>query len=467
MIIYHKFLSLLRLATIAFLLISFSNAYANESKMVSALQNLGFNKIEEQEAVLNILYLNRYFSSPKQLWVDINMLGAFQDQNLTYKQIITTLKAAGAMQGKIKSFDAPYLLNNFMKQDLYTVEDVQDIVLYWLQGLFKRDKGKEYYSIPNLSHNKNKIKANLVKLNLINTINPRHNNYDEIWVLGANRVAMITRIGYVNHLIKTKNITYKSPIKILTGNRILNPIIDGIPGLELSSLKDIFSGNIDINNLKVTWDKKKIINNGKNYIKQLNERLSKIDDTNPLDQLIYSINLENDRFFAPDYSKTTETMMIYDILKSYSDNLDKYLIINAIKSGGSRPNTVDTGIVATKLLISNIKKGYYDNKKDINILVVSNQPYVQRQVLEIKYCVNRIIEKENLKDYNINYEGVGFNNKQNLSAALSQLAAKALVNYRISSSNQTTKRNIKSMLFQTRSKDESNIPPTPSLDIIN
>ena len=389
------------------------------------------------------------------------MLGGFQDPNLTYQQIIPVLKTACAFQDKIQSFDSLYLLNNFMQEDKYITEDIEDIVLYWLQGLFKRDKNQEYFSIPKLSSNKDNIKYNLLKLNLINEINPCRNYYDEIWILGASRIGMITRIGYANHIIKEKNITYKSPIKILAGNRLLHPLLDGIPELVPSSLKKNFSGSININNLKITWDKKKRERNGKSYIKKLTEKLSKISDTTPLDKLIYSINLENGNFLAPNYSKTTETMMIYDTLEKYSDNLDKYLIINAIKPGPSRPNTVDTAIAASKLLISNIKESYYGDKKDINILVVSNQSYVERQVLEMKNSINQIIEKENFKNYKINYEGVGSSNKQNLSIALSQLAAKALVNYKNSSSNKARKRNIKSILYQTRNKDESKIPSLP------
>lgn len=59
----YKFLHLLKLVTIALSIISFCNVYAHESKMGKALQNLGFQTTEEQKAVLNILYLNKYFSS--------------------------------------------------------------------------------------------------------------------------------------------------------------------------------------------------------------------------------------------------------------------------------------------------------------------------------------------------------------------------------------------------------------------
>ncbi|CAF4858991.1 unnamed protein product, partial [Rotaria sp. Silwood1] len=308
-------------------------------------------------------------------------------------------------------------------------------------------------------------------LRLIDQEYPSLNEYDSAWIAGAARPALLKRIIFFNYCITVRRIKINDDILILAGERELWANIDGISPLVKETLMKIYLDKSSIDAISCsesTEDKAARIVEGKSYMLSLAEFAHiKLNQLDPFIEYKSKAECPHDqccgRVYA-NYDKTeklklTETMMTRDLLRTYpinsSNNID---IIDTLAQKGVRPNTATTSQNAAERLVEQIMAGTYREKKAFSILFCSNNPYIERQTLAAQQQVNEVLKKHNMidKGYRIKIEGVGYSCSESLNIVHAELGAlmaekwKAAMTDVIHVSQRTPKRDLSSLLFQTR-----------------
>ncbi len=107
-----------------------------------------------------------------------------------------------------------------------------------------------------------------------------------------------------------------------------------------------------------------------------------------------------------------------------------------------------------------INAGVYHYQKEFTILVVTNNPYIERQSQKTQIEVNKVLKASGLADlgYSVKVEGVGFQCKQDLPVIKSEFAV--LVSVWFEYLNGST--NMTPLLFQ--SMDKTPISEVPYIE---
>ncbi|MDX1924651.1 MAG: hypothetical protein SFT91_05490 [Rickettsiaceae bacterium] len=165
----------------------------------------------------------------------------------------------------------------------------------------------------------------------------------------------------------------------------------------------------------------------------------------------------------------TESAMAFDLLGQFLGASDKNVKISYTKnnSDGSRANTETTSRDAALELANKIKSGFFVDKKNLLVLLQSNNPYIERQALIAQRQVDLVLRETGLDSkYKIKVEGVGFTNKQSIEVVCSELAA--LIATRYLNAEIKTTRDVSTLMFQTRvaTEDSYDLPPAPDTNEI-
>jgi hypothetical protein len=468
------------------------------SKYEVACEMLGFNgytnqkgtvtKEDQQEALLQIFFLSGYLK-PEKIWNDINSIGGIKDPAQTFKPIYRQLVDTQAHIEDFKNFRADSLRKTFFgkitdKHGL-SIDDVIELLIYISQNSFNKQLIQEKYEGKTenwINTNKQHYTKALQTLQLIERKLPEHKHYDIGIIHGASRAELLYRMVDYNYIIKNNSLEINKTIG-LSRNRELWANIDGInPSIlekliKNNQLRAINIDNIDLNDYENADEKK--VNEARQYMKLLAQKNKiKLNNTQPF--ISYNNNeecpqgrLPNKIYanYAPgENKKLTEILMLKDLLKKYETtgiNVADVIPMAYYKSS----KNIATSQLSNKL-IQYIKEGSFGNKKTINVLSQSNNPYTLRQGLVTQLALDKGLKESGLdkEGYKVIVEPVGFasrpfrTSRQRVEVINSELAILIYQRwkYMLFIKNAKPTREPKKLLFATRDKN-SNPLPMPKL----
>lgn len=409
------------------------------------LLDFGFSNQESQLALLNIFNCAGYFSD-KNLWQAINLMEFNQDGKKetsawkagelnSFLAIKRVLDLSGANQKNVGFFNAKYFLENaFIEADIFDIEDVQDLLLYLGQTAFGRAAGQERSDLVECEWMKTYAKEYLENAKILGFINekkPHYETYHESWIQGGARSRMVSRISYLK---KLQEMTNFGIVRILTGSRELS--------IELDKISD---------------DEEEV----KNFICEVaKENNIKYDLENPFIQKTFGEAIKTCLNYIGD-NGVTEAMMakkIYrELFKEEVSSVVDSIAVGKIGRPTTQKNAQD--IIEGELFLR-IKNGDFLPTEPIKILIVSNQPYCNRQVGTINRATSEIMNKK-LLDKEINYkyqlifDGVGEASDSTVVQVHSVFGALISEDFLmvIADDKNNRKRNIDSLMFISRRND--------------
>jgi len=428
----------------------------NKSNFIIASEELGFKSEKQQQALLKIFYLAGYLT-PEEIWKDLISLNIKNPQELL-KSVYRSLILSKALQEEPSKFDAETLRTNLFK-DISNPSDVKDFILYLAQNAFGREKGQErneLQKVATISKHKEEYLAEAKILGLTDRVEPKMKSYDAAWILGASRIGLLARASDLKRLITEKGITIKDGVIILAGERPLWAEIDGIN----PRYRDLLDAKTKIEDMPILLEQDQVaIEEGKRYLLELAKECQiKLNKAKPF--IVYTKENCPKGFFPgrtyPNYAKgesrkLTETLMSEQITKHFWPN-EKISIIDTKTQGYARPTTITTAKDAAKALIQKMV-GSSGDKKIFNILVQTNNPYVQRQTLATEGAVKNALKEANLPENKVILEGIGFPAKQNVEIVHSELACLVAELWKNAQSSNPSSRNLDELLYQTRNKN--------------
>jgi hypothetical protein len=458
------------------------------SKFELAANKLGFSSPVQQEALLTIFYLAGYFKSEK-LWQDLVNFNKRDNPVDIFSSMEKVMIKAGANQDDPSKFNAGLLRKGlFANVEIYDSQDIEDWLLYVAQNAFNRKIGEERYELTNkdwmVKHQALYIEQ-AQKLGLIDEIVPNYEKYDKVWIAGASRIGLLARIIYYDQLIAKQADLVQGNVLVLAGQRPLWAEIDGINPETYQKLFQAWQGDSDINNLKVflpIGEDLGRIEEGKKYIQALAESYGiKLNPDKPF--IEYTKETAPQGYFAertyPNYAsleqkKLTESLMAADLGQKFLKGKAK-LIDTQSGAGGIRPDTAATARDAAESLIQKILKEKLppelDQQKKFTILLVSNNPYIERQTIATQREVDKLLVTSKLdqQGYSIKIDGVGFRSTQDVATIHSELAALSAEKYKNSHPAEPVidsfRHQINELLSQTRNyKEVGEFPGTSSLE---
>jgi hypothetical protein len=444
----------------------------DKSNLIIAAEELGLKTREQQNAVLNILKISDYFAR-EEIWQAVNQLH-IQDAENIYKYTIARLDQAGAFKKDPKDFN-PDILRKILFQNTLNPADIKDLLLYLAQNAFGRKNGQEVNELSierNIAENKAYYLAQAKELGLVERIEPSKKSYDIALVLGASRLALLARSADLKRILEEKDISIKHGIIILAGERPLWAQIDGINFELYKGLQDYKNPVETLPSMPIGADPV-AIEEGKDYIKRLAER-NNIPLVKGRETIVYTKDNCPQGFFPardypnyadPNSAKLTETLMAKEIKNSLWRN-DEVSIVDTKAENSLRPTTKTTAADVVKEFLGKIKHGEFGEQKVFDILVQTNNPYIESQTLEIKRQFKEALLKFGLADYQINVEGIGFPLKQDFAALHSAFARLIAEKWKDAQSTNPSLRAIEEMLYQTR-KEAENHPPAPDSETDN
>jgi len=399
------------------------------TQLNDALFNFGFKNQEAQEAFLENLYFAGYFDNEK-IWQTINLMQYNKDGTLTAKWnnlrltflfLKRAISRAKANQSDVTKFSAKKLLDNFLVADIFDHQDVEDVIFYIAQNAFGRLPNQERNELPHyewMDLCKEKYFTNSKKLNLIDEINPVLKKYDECWIQGAARLRVITRMKYLKNL-QEKGIDVGT-VRLLTGARELWAEIAVVS--DINESKECMLKLAKINDIKINEDQpfviKKIGNADRTYL----------------------------NYAAGESRVITETMMAKKTYREIFGYEIDQVVDSAAALGLMRPNTEQNAKDVALYLKERIDRNDFSDNK-INILVISNQPYCERQAITISRSIKKIIPNRE-----IICEGVGEAAAVGVSGVHSELGALVTEMFlrKIEQDNEARKRPPEQLMFSSR-----------------
>ncbi|MES2676868.1 MAG: hypothetical protein V4612_00940 [Pseudomonadota bacterium] len=432
------------------------------TKLSKALNNLGFRSqnhsstiqssdLQIHQAIIENLYFAGYFNE-QLIWQAINLIGFDKNSKktnqiwsetpqLAFLLMYKIIKKSGALQDNPKLFDSKYLLNHLFDENIFDIQDIEDFMVYLVcQNAFGRIPNQERSEIvPQvwMQIYQQQYLENAQKIGLIAAINPNFTKYDESWVMGAGRYRTTTRIKHLKQLIDSGIDVGK--IRLLSGNREL--------WVEIDNIGDVAEA--------------------KNFMIKLAEKNHiKIDTKNPF---ITRNVLDSPRTYINyrigETKKLTETLMMCEIYENIFGKSQATLIDDTSKK--HRPTTQSTVENIAKYIFQNRfeEDGDLKNKPEVKVMIVSNQPYCERQKLTTKRVVEKIIHHHISKK--IIFDEVGgsaFNSAvKSIHSEFAALMAEKFWQYTKKTAHSAKrKRTAQRMIFSARFKDISFIPPIPT-----
>jgi hypothetical protein len=419
---------------------------------------------EQEEALLKIFYLAGYLDL-RTIWRDINKMSSVKNPEALYTNIVHALKKSGALEKDHDSFSPKILRKSLFKGSEFDKQDAADWMLYLSQHAFARSANQERNELskkPWMEEYKAEYFESAKILGLTDRVEPTSFEYDEAWIAGASRVGFLARTYDLFSLIDKDLFSVKGGIYALAGQRPLWAEIDGIQPTYLKSLEDLISsrGNIDDMPTLANDTSPDRVTNGKLYMHQLADSYGvKLNKDQPF--IVYASNPPKGLVVGrtyPNYSKgeerkLDETLMSLDVLEKLETIFaGKVHIVDTIKySDGKRPDTSSTVRDAAKRLLSSLKES--EREGSFMVVLESNNPYIERQALQAQLEINKLLEEMSLSKVKINVHGIGFSNKQTVPVVHSELGALLSVKY--NSAKFESKRDTKTLLFQTRDNSHS------------
>jgi len=175
-----------------------------------------------------MFYIPGYFL-PERLWQDINLMGGFQNPELIYDHMYHVMSEANAYPINPDLFNNTHVLKHLFNSDLFDKQDIQDFITYWGQTAFDRNLKQERNELPEkgwMVAFSQEYLLNAKILGLISEIYPKQKYYDEMWVQGASRQALMDRLEHVKKL-EEEGIKFGN-IRILNGGRELWAELEGV-----------------------------------------------------------------------------------------------------------------------------------------------------------------------------------------------------------------------------------------------
>lgn len=364
----------------------------NLSKILSAfiMQTISIadnssNDFYYENAIIENLYIENNIKNAQMLQHDIHSIGGtFGDRQLSPEDAFIYLNKifTNANVFTDERFDKKNiekLLSTEIDSEYFTEEDLQDLIL------FMRQKNNQEMVIDDKYYNK--YIKNLKTLGLIDEIPLKKNNeYDYIWILGGTRSMMENRMQYFKKLIDKKKLSNKPVIIFLAGNREVYLEMDSIKEATVEENKSYFIEVAKKNNI--------IFNVEKPFVKYSE------NDVIPHGR-------EKDRTYLNTIGrKLTETVVGEDIYEQIFGEKCKNVSDEIIVSG-SRPTTKTTAIYTMKMMLSPNFSDKLKNKP-VNILLISNNFYILRQLQDIKNVIKELFLSSQNNINNFNYEDFKF-----------------------------------------------------------
>ncbi|ROT47668.1 hypothetical protein EDM02_01340 [Candidatus Cardinium hertigii] len=452
-----------------------------------AASQLGFNGYEkanvhvsaadQQEALLKQLQMAGYFTD-EQLWRTLIGLG-IQQPELAFKQLSFSMQQSKANQRDPNQFIAKILRKNLGKQTILDTEDMLDFILYTAQNAFGRAPGQERNTLCTENWMQCYQQAyvdNARILRLIDREVPLHKDYDSVWIAGASRFSLITRMVDYYYALLRYTLHIHGDVLVLAGNRELFANLDGVTPLIQDKLIEAYKTHTDVDTLDFTSlveDNNARIEEGKAYILKLGAQCNiRLDPLSPFIQYTNQEACPPGRFpgrVYPNYAKgksrkLTETVMVQNVIATFFDT-KSVQVIDTATDRYKRPTTATTARDAAIAFMERIGAGTYGDKKEFVILYVTNNPYIERQTLSSQGILNKVVADYNRLHhtaYRVRLEGIGCKCQQNIARIHSEFAALIAEKWQKAYQGKTTKRAIEDLQFQHRNHLKT-LPPIPGL----
>jgi hypothetical protein len=354
------------------------------------LSNLGFNsriigygtnfqeKLTDnqvQKAFLENLHIAGYFNE-EEVKQAVNLIRReHHNAHDSFAKIMEILHDCGASKKDSHKFNAEILFESFAKNSRFLNEiDLKNIIIFLARKAFGRKKGQERNELQQqlwAEIYRHLYLENAKKLGLILEEKPSLEKYHETWIQGAAYPRMKARTIYAK---KLRDEGYDlGVIRLLSGERELWLEIDDLS-------KDEIFAIAKRNNIAVVGFEERMVNNSVRT---------------------YGKYAENE------HKKITEGVIAREIyLEVFGVVNDELVIDAAMHKNEVRATTasVTASFVHEKFAQKIIND--FVSEKELNILIVTNQPYVERQTLTNKRAALGELRKLNIKK-NINFYGVG------------------------------------------------------------
>ncbi len=327
-----------------------------------------------------------------------------------------------------------FLLDNlFKEQEVADLSDAFELVVRVAQSAFGRSANVERNELGVelwMEKNKEEYLENAKSIGLIEEKVPSHRDYDETWIMGAARIRIKDRLEYVKKM-QDSGINCGA-MRLLTGERELWAEIDKITTIEEAKsymLKLAEKNGIEVNR-EDPFDISKF--KGRTYLRYADGEERKITETMMAKELFYEV-----------FARSIE-----EIIDSKAE--EKML----------RPTTA-TGAkdLAKGEFGETIKSSKAVGKDSVRVAIISNQPYCDRQAATSEIAVREVL-KDDLKDIDLEFEGIGSKSVATVSQIHSELGALISEGYKLYllRSGIESKRPFANLLFQSRCNDASLVP---------
>ena len=388
------------------------------------------------DALLDLLYLSGRFE-PYNIWQDLLRIYDPLEAKQIFLDSIGDFVISGATQSEYKKFNAPSLRKRLFKHSNISKEDILDWVLVASGYLDLSIKTTlPLIQAPSWTVNNSDIfYASAKTLGMIDRIESSMYEYDSLWILGSSRLSFIEKIIDFSELYHNNKIKIVSDIMTLATNRILSPSVDGIDPKAIEAIKISMPSSCNIEKIPghfINENLREATNEGKNYILGLGEYFN-IESNLSEDFTPSSKDNRNSSSFDDNDLKSSggggrvlnEQLMISDIVDKYTNCLGKGMkIIQLPSSQNIEGDGIEDAVSeATKLLIERIKSGLFLDRTEINILIFSENPFIQREILLINSGINKALQNIDLGEkYQVNVKGIGYENKSSVESILTEIA---------------------------------------------
>jgi hypothetical protein len=422
------------------------------TKLTRALEKLGFTTEEQQMALLENLFFAGYFSEEK-IEKDLMMLAKSGDfankKNTAAKHVLQahiTIKMLEAerQQNGIAQLDTKQVLQNLFLDDDRRIDqqDVEDLVLFWCQNAFDREFGKERYELAKqdwMTIHKERYFENARTLQLSDAVEPTQKNYDEIWVQGASRPRVITRLNYTKNLLDSGKIEM-TEIKLLAGDRELWAEIDGIGKTNEEKVADGVKYMIELAE--------------KNGIKLGEPQFVKCEKDDKEAKRFAGRTYLN--YAAGETRKVNEGLACEDLCQTILPQT-QVEESSDVEKGHYRPTTFTTSKQAAEDLAKKLPALNFGEKSKKDILLIAEQPYSERMRAAVQTIFDGM--KKDLPNYELNSHVAGNAAAVSVEGFHSELAALVAEKYKamVQHEGVARKRDTQALMFQTREKFVKNL----------
>ena len=352
-----------------------------------------FSAFEVQRAFLENLYIAGYFHdlSIRSAIKSLKKESDHPEDN--FEKVMEILELCSAHDDHPLKFNASVLFEKFSNhQNFLSGNEVKNIMVHLGRKAFGRKPGQERNELQNhdwIAGHGNHYLRNAKSLGLIFEEKPRRQKYHETWIQGAAYQRMKQRTIYAKSL---QDQGYDlGVIRLLSGERELWLEIDQLSKDEILQIAK--RNNIDV----VGFEQREIAGSMRTYPK-------------------YGANEER---------KITEGIVAKEIYHEvFPQDPVSELVIDAQVADKTKRITTAS---ATSDLVKNqfgdkIKNGEFGDE-EINILIVSNQPFVERQTLTNERATLRELKKIGLNKVNLKFDGCGVACKSEIPGIHSEFGA--------------------------------------------